>query len=75
MAKTGNKVPAVPSFGSDKKWGHKHVDSFAVPKFHLQDPRLWHYRACVTRVNAVHTIVSLVLLGTHKYSLHTLRIA
>ena len=69
------RKPSVPSFGSEKRWGHETSDSFAVPKFHIQDPRLWHYRVFVTRVIDGDTIVCLRDLGTHKYDLIKLRLA
>jgi len=75
MAKGAKKDPAVPAFGSGKAWGHEHVDSFAVPKFHIQDSRLWHYRVFVIRVIDGDTIVVLRDLGTHKYDVIKLRLA
>lgn len=70
--KTG---PSVPNFGADKKWGHEYVDSFSVPKFHIQDPRLWHYRAFVIRVIDGDTVVCLRDLGTHKFDILKVRLA
>lgn len=75
MAKDNKQKPAVPSFGLEKNWGHEHVDSFAVPKFHIQDPRLWHYRAFVIRVIDGDTVVCLRDLGTHKYDVLKVRLA
>ena len=75
MAKKDKKEPSVPNFGTEKQWGHEHVDSFAVPKFHIQDPRLWHYRAFVIRVIDGDTIVALRDLGTHKYDVLKVRLA
>ena len=70
MEKKDAAVPAVPTFGKVKD-----ASSFSVPKFHLQDPRLWHYRTFVIRVIDGDTVVCLRDLGTHKYDVLKVRLA
>ena len=49
--------------------------AFETPKFELQDPRLWHYRALVVRVVDGDTIIVFADRGLHNYSTMKIRLA
>lgn len=51
------------------------ADSFQMPKFKLQDPRLWHYRALVLRVVDGDTVMLLRDKGTYSYDVLKVRLA
>jgi micrococcal nuclease len=51
------------------------MDGFVAPKFKLQDPRLWHYRAYVIRVIDGDTAIVFVDKGTHNYAVLKVRLA
>lgn len=49
--------------------------SFQMPKFKLQDPRLWHYRCLVLRVVDGDTVMLLQDKGNYHYSVLKVRLA
>jgi len=50
-------------------------EPFQMPKFTLQDPRLWHYRCLVLRVVDGDTVMLLQDKGQHAYNVLKVRLA
>lgn len=50
-------------------------ESFQMPKFTIQDPRLWHYRCLVLRVVDGDTVMLLQDKGNYHYSVLKVRLA
>jgi len=50
-------------------------EPFKMPKFTLQDPRLWHYRCLVLRVVDGDTVMLLQDKGNYHYSVLKVRLA
>jgi len=50
-------------------------EPFQMPKFTLQDPRLWHYRCIVLRVVDGDTVMLLQDKGNYSYNVLKVRLA
>jgi len=51
------------------------AEPFRMPKFKLQDPRLWHYRCIVLRVVDGDTVMLLQDKGNYAYNVLKVRLA
>jgi len=51
------------------------AEPFKMPKFSIQDPRLWHYRCLVMRIIDGDTVMLLRDKGTYQYDVLKVRLA